>query len=164
MSMPTCTHQQSRQRPSASYAPNVVSSRNPAEVLVVAAVVLGSKTVVELATQSLVIPGTRESKPAKHGCSPSQRSTSSYRLLDKKTLSLPMVMPRYISKQLSRLPTHLHPRQPICQHQYQVICQSSCRQRPRKSTSQPARQWVLLRLVILTRQTPNQSPQQSPPR
>lgn len=58
---------QSRQRPSVPYAPNVAPSTNPAKEVVVVAVVLGSKTVEVLAKHNTVTRGTRASGLAKHG-------------------------------------------------------------------------------------------------
>ena len=59
--------QQPAQQLSVSYALNVAPSINPVKVVVVVAAVLGSRTVAGLVTQTLTIPGTRESKCAKHG-------------------------------------------------------------------------------------------------
>ena len=94
-------------------------SRNPVEAVAVATADLGSTTVAELATRSLVIPGTRESKPAKYGCIPSQQSGSSKRVLNKKALSQSMVMARNISKQVSRVA--IGSRWTACQHGDQML-------------------------------------------
>ena len=55
---------------------NVAPSRNRLEVVAVVAEVLGSESVGDLPTQSLIIVGTTERKPAKHGRISSQQLVS----------------------------------------------------------------------------------------
>ena len=64
----SCTHMhlQPPRQSSVPHAPNVVPSRNPANPLVVVAVVLGLETVEVVVTQSLVTRGLRAFGPAKH--------------------------------------------------------------------------------------------------
>ena len=87
-------HQHERRRPSGPYAANVAPSQNLAKLVVAVAAVLGSKAAEALATQDFSTRGTRAYRPAKHGHGPAQPSASRQTLLDKKALTLLMVLAR----------------------------------------------------------------------
>ena len=91
-------HQHERRWPSVLYAANVAPSRNLAKLVVAVAAVLGSKAAEVLGTQDFSTRGTRVYMPAKREHGPEQPSTNGKTLLNKKTLTLLMVMAKLILK------------------------------------------------------------------
>ena len=93
--MPIYKHQQPRRRASLRYAQNAAPSRNLGKIVVVVGAVPGSKTAGVPVIPDFNTRGTRVCRPAKKdGDSPEQLPTSGRTLLNKKILTLLMVMAR----------------------------------------------------------------------
>ena len=90
-------YQQTRRRSPVLLAQDAAPSGNLAKAVVVAAEVLGSKTVEVPVTPSSVTRGTRAFRYAAHGHSPKELAGDSPTRLN--DLTLPVVLPRETPKQ-----------------------------------------------------------------
>ena len=76
------SQQPRRLQASCSYAANAAPSGNPAKLVAAVVAVLGSGIVAALGTQTLITRGTRASRPAENGFSPSQTAINTQTLLN----------------------------------------------------------------------------------